>query len=89
MYTGLLPECTVTDLNNALPGNGFRNTNTGNNRRRTVFYADRADQKHGDIGSLLPGNATVNVNPQQWETVFSVVSVQRSYLKNKRRYTEF
>jgi hypothetical protein len=26
------------------------------------------------------------MHPQQWETVFSVVSVQRSYLKNERRY---
>jgi hypothetical protein len=52
----------------------------------TVFYAVRAEQKHGDIGSLLPGNAAVNMHPQQWETVFSVGSVQRSYLKNKRRY---
>jgi hypothetical protein len=51
-----------------------------------VFYAVRAEQKHGDIGSLLPGNATVSVHPQQWETVFSVGSVQRSYLKSERRY---
>jgi hypothetical protein len=32
------------------------------------------------------------MRPQQWETVFSVGSVQRSYLKDKRRYmtvTEF
>jgi hypothetical protein len=46
----------------------------------------RAKQKHGDMGSLLPGNAAVNMHPQQWETVFSVGSMQRSYLKNKRRY---
>jgi hypothetical protein len=46
-------------------------------------------QKHGDIGSLLPGNAAVNMHPQQRETVFSVESVQRSYLKNKRRYGSF
>jgi hypothetical protein len=26
-------------------------------------------------------------HPQKWETVFSVGSVQRSYLKNKRRYS--
>jgi hypothetical protein len=35
---------------------------------------------------LLPGNAAVNINPQQWEPVFSVESVQRSYLKDERRY---
>jgi hypothetical protein len=57
-------------LINALPGNSFVNTNTGNNRRETVFYAITAEQKHGDIGSLLPGNAAVNMNPQQWVTVF-------------------
>jgi hypothetical protein len=68
-------------LINALPGNRFVNTTTGNNRRETVFYAVRAEQKHGDIGSLLPGNAAVNMHPQQWEKVFSVGSVQRSYLK--------
>jgi hypothetical protein len=34
--------------------------------------------------SLLPGNAAVNMHPQQWETVFSVRSMQRSYLKNER-----
>jgi hypothetical protein len=30
-----------------------------------------------------PSKSTVNMHPQQWETVFSVLSVQRSYLKNK------
>jgi hypothetical protein len=30
--------------------------------------------------------AAVNMDPQQWETVFSVESVQRSYLKSERRY---
>jgi hypothetical protein len=39
-----------------------------------------------DIESLFPGNAAVNMLPQQWVTVFSVVSVLRSY-KNKRRYS--
>jgi hypothetical protein len=34
---------------------------------------------------MLPGNAAVNMHPQQWETVFSVGSEQKSYLK--RRYT--
>jgi hypothetical protein len=69
-----------------LPGNSFVNTNTGNNRRETVFCAVRAEQKHGAIGSLLPGNAAVNMHPQKWETVFSVGSAQRSYLKDERRY---
>jgi hypothetical protein len=72
----------VADLINELPGNSFVNMNTDNNRRETVFYAVRAGQKHGDIGSLLPGNAAVNIHPQQRETVFSARSVQRSYLKN-------
>jgi hypothetical protein len=40
-----------------------------------------APSKGTDIGSLLPSNAAVNMHPQQWETVFSVGSVQRSYLK--------
>jgi hypothetical protein len=51
-----------------------------------LSYAVRAEEKHGDIGSLFPGNAAVNINPQEWETVFSVGSVQRNYLKNKWRY---
>jgi hypothetical protein len=46
----------------------------------------RAEQKLGDIGSLLPCNAAVNMHPQQWEMVFSVGSVQRSYLKNEWCY---
>jgi hypothetical protein len=71
---------------NALPGNSSVNINRGNNRRETVFYAVRAEQKHGDIGSLFRGNAAVNMHPQQWETVFSERSVQRSYLKNEQRY---
>jgi hypothetical protein len=37
------------------------------------------------MGSLLPGNADVNMRPSQWE-VFSVGSVQRSYLKDERHY---
>jgi hypothetical protein len=75
----------VTDLINVLPGENCVNTNT-DNRRGTVFYAVRAEQKHRDIGSLLPGNAALNMHPQEWETVLSVGSVQRSYLKNKQRY---
>jgi hypothetical protein len=73
-------------LINALPGNSSVNTNTGNKRRETVFYAVRTEQKHGATGSLLPGKAAVNMHPQKWETVFSVVSVQRSYLKDEQRY---
>jgi hypothetical protein len=73
-------------LINALPGNSFVNTNRGNNRRETVFYAVRTEKNHRDIGSLLPGNAAVKMHPQQWETVFSVGSVQRSYLKDELRY---
>jgi hypothetical protein len=75
-------------LINALPSNSFVNTITGNNRRETVFYAVRAEKKQGEIclGSLLPGNAVVNMHIQQWETVFSVEFVQRSYHKNGRRY---
>jgi hypothetical protein len=52
-------------LINALPGNSSVNTNKGNNRRKTVFYEVRAEKEHGDIGSLLPGNAAVNMHPQQ------------------------
>jgi hypothetical protein len=57
----------VTDLTNMLPGNSFVNTNTG------VFCAVCIEQKHEEIGSLLPGNAAVNMHPQQWETLFSVL----------------
>jgi hypothetical protein len=53
---------------------------------KLCFLCSPREQKHGDIGSLLPGNAAVNMHPQQWKTVFSVGSVQRSYLQNKRRY---
>jgi hypothetical protein len=51
-----------------------------------VLSAVGAEKKHGDIGSLLPGKAAVNMHPQQLMTVFSVGSVQKSYFKNKRRY---
>jgi hypothetical protein len=44
-----------------------------------------APSKNTYIGSLLPGNAAVNLHPQQWETVFSMVFAQRSYLKKERR----
>jgi hypothetical protein len=37
--------------------------------------------KHGDIGSLLPGNAAVNMDSQKCETVFSVGSVKGVTLK--------
>jgi hypothetical protein len=77
----------VTDLFNTLPGNRFVNTKTGNNRMGIVFCAVRAEQNHAAMGSLLPGDAAVNMHPQQWETVFSVESVERSCLKNERRST--
>jgi hypothetical protein len=35
---------------------------------------------------MLPGKAAVNLHPQQWETVFSVGFVQRSYFKDERCY---
>jgi hypothetical protein len=76
----------VTDLINALPGNSSINTKRQQQKGNCVFCAVRAEQKHGAIESLLPGNAAVNMHPQQWETVFSVVFVQTSYLKNERRY---
>jgi hypothetical protein len=41
---------------------------------------------HGAGGSLLTGDAAVNMHPQQWETVFTVGSVQRSYLKDEQRH---
>jgi hypothetical protein len=54
---------------------------TGNNRRETVFSMQSMPTKSMEIlGSMLPDNAVVNLHPQQWE-VFSVGSVQRSYLK--------
>jgi hypothetical protein len=37
--------------------------------------------------STLPGNAEVKMHPQQWKTVFSVGSVQRSSLEDHRRYS--
>jgi hypothetical protein len=36
--------------------------------------------------SVLPGNAAVNMHPQQWEMVFYMGSMQRSYLKDERCY---
>jgi hypothetical protein len=72
-------------LINALPGNRSVNTNRSNNRRETVFYVIRAEQKYGDTGSVLPSNAAVNMHSQQWETMFSVGSVEMSYLKDERR----
>jgi hypothetical protein len=69
------------NLISALPGNSSVNTNRGNNRRETVFSMRSASGK-----SALPGNAAGNMHPQQLKTVFSVGFVQRSYLKNKRRY---
>jgi hypothetical protein len=89
MFLGASPgtaQNIVTDLIKALRGNSSVNKNRGNNRRETVFYAVSTEQKHGAVGSLLPGNAAVNMHPQQWKTAFSVGSVQRSYLKNERRY---
>jgi hypothetical protein len=46
----------------------------------------RAKQTHGTIGRLLPRNEAVNTQPLQNKTVFSVGSVQRSYLEDSRRY---
>jgi hypothetical protein len=37
------------------------------------------------MGRQLPGNAALNMHPQ-WETLFSEGSVQKSYLKDERRY---
>jgi hypothetical protein len=80
-------ENIVTDLINALPDNSSINMNRDNNKRKNVFSMRSAPSKsHGDIGSLLPCNAAVNMHPQQWETVFSVGYVEMSYLKNERRY---
>jgi hypothetical protein len=81
-----IPVNLAKDLINTFPGNSSVNTNRGNNRRETVSYAVRVEQKHGDIGSLLPGNAAVNMHPQQWEMVFCVGSVQRSCLKEEWPY---
>jgi hypothetical protein len=53
--------------------------------RKLCFLCCPRRAKHGDTESLLPGNAAVNMRPQKWETVFSVGSVQRSCLKDKRR----
>jgi hypothetical protein len=36
--------------------------------------------------NMLAGNAAVNIHPQQWEAMFSVGSVQRSYLKTNWCY---
>jgi hypothetical protein len=45
----------------------------------------RRAKAQGDIGGMLSSNAAVNMHPQRCETEFSVGSVQRSYLKTKRR----
>jgi hypothetical protein len=36
-----------------------------------------------DLINALPGNAAVNLHPQQWETVFSMGPMQMSYLKDE------
>jgi hypothetical protein len=64
-------EDIVTDLLKALPGNSSVNTNTGNNKRETVFYTVRAGPTHGAIGNLLPGNEAVNMHHNN-RTVFSI-----------------
>jgi hypothetical protein len=75
------------DLINALPGNSSVNMNRGSNRRGIVFHMQSTpSKKHGDIGSLLPGNAAANTHPQEWEMVFSVGCVGRSYLKGELSY---
>jgi hypothetical protein len=65
------------DLINALPGNNSVNTNRSNNRRETVSCAARAAivalQRFGKHISTI-------------EAVFSALSVQMSYLKNKLPY---
>jgi hypothetical protein len=70
-----------------LLGNSNEKTDTPQQEKGNCFHAFRAEKKHSDIGSLLPGNAAVNMHPEQWETVLSVGSVQRSYLNNKLRYS--
>jgi hypothetical protein len=60
----------------ALLSNG--SVNKPQQQENCVCHAVPAEQEHGDIGSLLPGNAAVNMHPEQWGTVFSVGSVQRS-----------
>jgi hypothetical protein len=57
-------------LINVLPGNSSVNTITGNNRREIVFLCGTRQAKQGAVRSLLPGNAAVNMHPQQWETMF-------------------
>jgi hypothetical protein len=58
-------------------------------KENCVFYAVRSKQKHEDIGNMLPGSAAVNMHPQQWETVFSVGSVHRGYLKTNGATVQF
>jgi hypothetical protein len=50
-----------------------------------MFSMGFAPSKIG-IGCLLPGKAAVNMHPQQWETLFSVGSVEMSFLTNEPRY---
>jgi hypothetical protein len=53
------------DLINALPGSNFVNKNTGNSRKKIVFYAVSAGLAHVAVGRLLPGNESVNMQPRQ------------------------
>jgi hypothetical protein len=46
------------------PGNSSVNTNTGNNRKETVYYAVRTGRAHGSVRSLLPGSEAINKHPQ-------------------------
>jgi hypothetical protein len=82
----IILQDVVTDFINALPGNSFINTSAGNNRRETVMYMRSTPSKSTDVGSLLSGNAALNIHPQQWETVFSVGSVQRFIYTRNNTY---
>jgi hypothetical protein len=56
-------------------------------KRSCAFYVVRTNKRRLYIRSLLLGNAAVNMHPQKWKTVFSVVFVRTSYLTNKRRFS--
>jgi hypothetical protein len=74
---------------NALPDNSSVNRNRGNNRRKTVFSMQSVPSKSTDIyrKSVARQRSGKHTSTIMGDGVFRG-SVQRSSLKNKRRYSD-
>jgi hypothetical protein len=51
-----------------------------------IFYSVCTKKTHGIIARLLLGKEAANTHPYQRKIVFSMESMQSSYLKYNRRY---